>query len=110
MPTTFHFIDSRRSMLAKGLISTVPPWPDGSEQRVSYLLLWSTRSGGTSSKQRRSTPTISRFRYSLLATSRPRPAGYGHMCATIGRQAIPLHRPYGLLTRRIARESIHHSI
>jgi transposase len=56
------------------------------------------------------TPTIRRFRCSRPGAARPRPVGFGRMCATRGQQPARLRRRSGLPSAPIARASIHSNI
>ena len=108
--TTCHFVDSLRSLLVKVLILHVRPWPVGWARRASYLLRWSMRLRSMFSLHRRSTQTTRRCPYWLPATARPRPAGFGHMYAMIGPQAIQLPQRFGSPIQKIERVNIREDI
>jgi hypothetical protein len=87
--------------------STLAGWVGGASDLLSP---WSTRFRSMCSQAASFMQTTRRFRCSRLAAARPRPAGFGLMCAMTGLPVKILHRPSGSRTQKIARANIHGSI
>jgi hypothetical protein len=93
-------------MRARGSRSTAQRWVIGLAKRPGCLIRWWQRSGGMSSRRRKSMATTPRCRCWRQGSGAPQPGGCGFMCATIGCLPDPRLRPPPIFTVPIVARSI----